>query len=141
MSGRFDVTSLSTTSLRRGTKTTSLNTNFTDSFIQNDLISARYETTPIQGSMSRMPGYAGFIPGGLSCYGQRKAQATLHTETLRPMLHATKGACQDMQLVDLRPEERAYNKNYVYAENVKSGHASFMTFPNSRKATFDHRRL
>ena len=62
MSGKFDVTLLSTTSLRKGTKTTSLNTNYTDSFIQNDLISSRYETTPIQGANSRMPGYAGFVP-------------------------------------------------------------------------------
>ena len=38
------------------------------------------------------------------CARQRKAQATLHTNTLRPLLIATKGKWQDMQLVDLRPE-------------------------------------
>ena len=28
----------------------------------------RYETLPINGADSRMPGYAGFIPGKLDCY-------------------------------------------------------------------------
>ncbi|KAG1665480.1 hypothetical protein FOA52_007612 [Chlamydomonas sp. UWO 241] len=82
----------------------------------------------------------GHIPGGVDVYAQRKAQATLHTELLRPMIQSTKGQWQDMQLVDLRPEERAYNKNYIWAENTKSAPAAhFLGFPNGNKKTFDHR--
>jgi hypothetical protein len=57
-------------------------------------------------------------------------------EQLRPLTAATKGQWADMQLSDLRPQERAYNKNYIYAENLQS---KFLHFPT--KKTFDHRRL
>jgi hypothetical protein len=95
---------LTTSSLRRTTTTTTLNQNHTDVFVMNDLVSDRYETTPIQGKQSRIPGYAGHIPGNVEhCYSQRRAQASLHTNTLSPLIIASKGKWQDMQLVDLRP--------------------------------------
>eukprot|EP00798_Chlamydomonas_sp_ICE-L_P002201 gene2201-33759_t len=101
----------------------------------NDLVSHHYETLPINNS--RLPGYTGHVPGGGTVVGQRTAQATLHTHRLQPELLATKGGYQDMQLVDLRPTERSYNKNYCYAENNTT--SNFMKFPT--KATFDHRKL
>ena len=45
--------------------------------------------------------------------------------------------CTFTQLVDLRPTERAYNKNYCYAENHTG--SFFLQFPT--KKTFDHRKL
>lgn len=59
---------LSTTSLRRPTHTTTLNENHAESFVQNDLLSHRYETLPIQTGNARMPGYQGHIPGGVDVY-------------------------------------------------------------------------
>lgn len=76
------------------------------------------------------------VPAGADVIGQRRAQATLHNQELKPIMTATSGQWQDMQLVDLRPEQRSYNKNYMYAENSYSW---FLRFPN--KKTFDHRKL
>lgn len=45
------------------------------------------------------------VPAGADVVGQRRAQATLHNQELRPILTATKGQWTDMQLTDLRPQE------------------------------------
>lgn len=79
----------------------------------NSLLSKEYETLPIEGAEgARMPGYTGHVPGAkfASVYGQRKAVATKHEHDLRPLINATGGAWQDMQMMDLRPEMRSYNK-------------------------------
>lgn len=64
-----NISSFSTTGLQRNTTTTSLNANHCDTFEQNALCSDRYETLPIQTGNARMAGYAGFVPGGVDCYG------------------------------------------------------------------------
>mmetsp|Transcript_14465 Transcript_14465/g.39179 ORF Transcript_14465/g.39179 Transcript_14465/m.39179 type:complete len:138 (+) Transcript_14465:227-640(+) len=114
------------------TCTTTLNANNTPEFKMNNLISREYETTPLQAG--HIPGCTVHVPAGTSVVGQRRAQATLHNAELRPLIASTNGQWQDMQLVDLRPQERSYNKNYIYAENAPS---NFLKFP---KVT-DHRRL
>lgn len=68
MTSLNQTASLSTTSLRRATHTTTLNENHAESFIQNDLLSHRYETLPIQTGNARLPGYQGHIPGGVDVY-------------------------------------------------------------------------
>lgn len=53
-----------------------------------------------------------------------------------PHVTATRGNWAHLSLVDLRPEQRALHKNYMYAEEAKS---MFLRFPT--KKTFDHRKL
>eukprot|EP00197_Chlamydomonas_leiostraca_P004593 CAMPEP_0202864746 /NCGR_PEP_ID=MMETSP1391-20130828/4860_1 /ASSEMBLY_ACC=CAM_ASM_000867 /TAXON_ID=1034604 /ORGANISM="Chlamydomonas leiostraca, Strain SAG 11-49" /LENGTH=131 /DNA_ID=CAMNT_0049544515 /DNA_START=15 /DNA_END=410 /DNA_ORIENTATION=- len=116
------------------TVTTTLNANHTQEFKMNSLISREYETVPLQAG--HIPGTTVHVPAGSEVVGQRRAQATLHNQELRPLLTATKGQWADMQLTDLRPQERAYNKNYCYAENTYS---CFLRFPGPKQ--FDHRKL
>ena len=111
----------------------------------NSLISKEYETLPIEGADgARMPGYTGHVPGAkfASVYGQRKAVATKHEHDLRPLINATGGGWQDMQMMDLRPEMRSYNKEYIYAENIPAKYgtpSSFLKFASDDQ--FDHRRM
>lgn len=116
------------------TVTTTLGANHCQEFKQNALISREYETVPLHAG--HIPGTTVHVPAGADVVGQRRAQATLHNQELRPILTATKGQWTDMQLTDLRPQERAYNKNYCYAENSYSW---FMRFPGPKN--FDHRKL
>lgn len=56
------------------------NSNHTDEFVQNQLVSEPYETLPLtRAKAARIPGYTGFVPGSMDVVGQRRAQATLHT--------------------------------------------------------------
>jgi hypothetical protein len=117
----------------------------TDKFQMNSLISKEYETLPIEGDAgARMPGYTGHVPGAkfASVYGQRKAAATKHEAELRPLINATGGAWQDMQMMDLQPQMRSYNKEYIYAENLPAKYgtpSSFLMFASDNQ--FDHRRM
>lgn len=109
---------------------------FTNEFKMNNLISKEYETLPLQAG--RIPGYAGNTPGGgTDVVGQRRAAASLHTIQLADKLAASGGTWADMNLVDLRPEQRSYNKHYMYAENIKT--STFLKFPSDKQ--FDHRKL
>ncbi|KAL6760757.1 hypothetical protein V8C86DRAFT_2547926 [Haematococcus lacustris] len=116
------------------TLTTTLNANHTPDFKMNSLISREYETVPL--GAGHLPGCTVHVPGSGDVIGQRRAQASLHNVELRPLLRATNGQWTDMQLVDLRPQERSYNKQYIYAENTPS---RFLQFPTAK--TFDHRKL
>jgi len=114
--------------------TTTLNGCHVAEFKMNSLISREYETIPLNAG--HIPGCTVCVPSGAEVIGQRKAAATLHNKELQSLVGASGGSWADMQLVDLRPQERSYNKNYIYAENVPS---PFLRFPTAK--TFDHRRL